>query len=55
MAQIVYRSDPDAFAIVLGCADARVPIELVFGRSVNDLLVLLDRTNVDHTRQKGGR
>jgi carbonic anhydrase len=28
------------FAIVLGCADARVPIELVFGRSVNDLFVV---------------
>jgi carbonic anhydrase len=28
------------FGIVLGCADARVPIELVFGRAVNDLFVV---------------
>ncbi|MFA6957280.1 MAG: carbonic anhydrase [Thermoanaerobaculia bacterium] len=28
------------FGVVLGCADARVPIELVFGRAVNDLFVV---------------
>jgi carbonic anhydrase len=28
------------FGIVLGCADARVPIELIFGQSVNDLFVV---------------
>jgi carbonic anhydrase len=28
------------FGIVLGCADARVPIELIFGQSVNNLFVV---------------
>jgi carbonic anhydrase len=28
------------FGVVLGCADARVPIELIFGRAVNDLFVV---------------
>jgi carbonic anhydrase len=32
--------EPRPFGIVLGCADARVPIELVFGRAVNDLFVV---------------
>jgi carbonic anhydrase len=32
--------DPRPFGIVLGCADSRVPTELVFGRAVNDLFVI---------------
>lgn len=32
--------DPRPFGIVLGCADSRVPTELVFGRAVNDLFVV---------------
>ena len=28
------------FGVVLGCADARVPIELIFGQSVNNLFVV---------------
>src|SRR6056297_1922790 len=30
----------EPFAAVIGCADARVPIELLFGRTINDLFVL---------------
>ncbi len=36
----------EPFAAVVGCADARVPIELVFGRAVNDLFVLRLAGNV---------
>jgi carbonic anhydrase len=32
--------EPRPFGIVLGCADSRVPTELVFGRAVNDLFVI---------------
>lgn len=32
--------EPRPFGVVLGCADARMPIELVFGRAVNDLFVV---------------
>jgi carbonic anhydrase len=34
------------FAAVLGCADARVPIELVFGQAVNDVFVVRLAGNV---------
>jgi len=34
------------FAIVVGCADARVPIELIFGQGANDLFVLRVAGNV---------
>jgi carbonic anhydrase len=34
------------FAAVLGCADARVPIELVFGQAVNELFVVRLAGNV---------
>lgn len=40
----ILRHEP--FAAVVGCADARVPIELVFGRAVNDLFVLRVAGNV---------
>ena len=33
------RTGPAAYAAVLGCSDARVPIELVFGEGPNDLFV----------------
>lgn len=36
----------EPFAVVLGCADARVPIELLFGRAINDLFVLRIAGNV---------
>lgn len=36
----------EPFAAVVGCADARVPIELVFGRAINDLFVLRVAGNV---------
>lgn len=32
--------EPRPFGLILGCADSRVPIELVFGRAVNDLFVV---------------
>jgi carbonic anhydrase len=32
--------EPRPFGVVLGCADSRVPVELVFGRAVNDLFVV---------------
>jgi carbonic anhydrase len=31
---------PRPFGLILGCSDSRVPIELVFGRAVNDLFVV---------------
>lgn len=34
------------FAIVIGCADARVPIELIFAQAANDLFVLRVAGNV---------
>ncbi len=34
------------FAVVLGCADARVPIEMVFGQASNDLFVVRVAGNV---------
>lgn len=34
------------FGLVLGCADARVPVELLFGRAVNDLFVVRVAGNV---------
>ncbi len=40
----VLRHNP--FALVIGCADARVPIELIFGQGVNDLFVLRVAGNV---------
>ena len=38
----VVRGAPEQrpFGLVLGCSDARVPIELVFGRAVNELFVV---------------
>jgi carbonic anhydrase len=34
------RPEPRPFGVVLGCSDSRVPIELLFGRAVNDLFVV---------------
>ena len=36
----------EPFALVLGCADARAPIELVFNQGANDLFVLRVAGNV---------
>jgi carbonic anhydrase len=36
----------EPFAAVVSCADARVPVEIVFGRAVNDLFVLRVAGNV---------
>jgi carbonic anhydrase len=34
------------FGVILGCADARVPVEMVFGQAVNDLFVVRVAGNV---------
>lgn len=34
------------FAVVLGCADARVPVELIFGQATNDVFVVRVAGNV---------
>ena len=36
----------EPFAAVLGCADARVPVEIVFGQGFNDLFVVRVAGNV---------
>lgn len=41
------------FAAVLGCSDARVPAELVFGQAVNDLFVVRVAGNVPGTECVG--
>ncbi len=41
------------FALVVGCADARVPIELILGQGVNDLFVLRVAGNVLGSEIKG--
>jgi carbonic anhydrase len=40
----VIRQDP--FAVVVGCSDARVPIEMVFGQGFNELFVVRVAGNV---------
>ncbi|MFO0809981.1 MAG: carbonic anhydrase [Gemmataceae bacterium] len=41
------------FAVVLGCADARVPIELIFDRACNELFVVRVAGNILGPRQIG--
>ena len=41
------------FAAVLGCADARVPVEVVFGQAANDLFVVRVAGNVPGTECLG--
>lgn len=43
----------EPFAAVLGCADARVPVELVFGQAANDLFVVRVAGNVPGTECLG--
>jgi len=43
----------EPFAAVLGCADARVPAELVFGQAANDLFVVRVAGNVPGTECVG--
>jgi carbonic anhydrase len=43
----------EPFAAVLGCADARVPAELIFGQAVNDLFVVRVAGNVPGTECLG--
>src|SRR5262249_56286936 len=41
------------FAVVLGCSDARVPIELIFDRACNELFVVRVAGNVLGQEQLG--
>jgi carbonic anhydrase len=43
----------EPFAAVLGCADARVPVELVFGQATNNLFVVRVAGNVPSTECVG--
>src|SRR5438046_5956104 len=43
----------EPFAIVLGCSDARVPAELVFGQGVGDLFVIRVAGNIVAPSQVG--
>lgn len=43
----------EPFAAVLGCSDARVPVELVFGQAANDLFVVRVAGNVPGTECLG--
>lgn len=43
----------EPFAAVLGCADARVPAELIFGQATNDLFVVRVAGNVPGTECLG--
>lgn len=46
-------SDQTPFAIILGCSDARVPAEIVFGQGVGDLFVIRVAGNVVAPSQIG--
>lgn len=43
----------EPFAAVLGCSDARVPVELVFGQATNDIFVVRVAGNVPGTECVG--
>jgi carbonic anhydrase len=43
----------EPFAAVLGCSDARVPVELVFGQAANDLFIVRVAGNVPGTECLG--
>jgi carbonic anhydrase len=49
--ELVSRQDP--FAIILGCADSRVPAELVFDQGLGDLFVIRVAGNVVTPSQLG--
>jgi len=43
----------DPFAIILGCSDSRVPVELVFGQAFGDLFVIRVAGNIVAPSQVG--
>jgi carbonic anhydrase len=50
-ASLVNRQDP--FAVVLGCSDSRVPVEIVFDQGVGDLFVIRVAGNIVAPSQIG--
>jgi carbonic anhydrase len=46
-------ADPDPFAVIIGCSDARVPVEIVFEQGVGDLFVIRVAGNVVAESQIG--
>ena len=46
-------SDPEPFAIILGCSDSRVPVELVFDQDLGDLFVIRVAGNIVAPSQLG--
>jgi carbonic anhydrase len=49
--QLAERHEP--FAIILGCSDSRVPVEIVFDQGLGDLFVIRVAGNVVSTTQLG--
>jgi carbonic anhydrase len=47
------RRDPQPFAIVLGCSDSRVPVEIVFDQGFGDLFVIRVAGNIVASSQIG--
>src|SRR5688572_32594788 len=50
---LVFAQKQEPFAIVLGCSDARVPAELVFGQGFGDLFVIRVAGNIVAPSQVG--
>jgi carbonic anhydrase len=46
-------SEPEPFAIILGCSDSRVPVELVFDQDLGDLFVIRVAGNIVAHSQLG--
>jgi carbonic anhydrase len=49
--QLIQEQEP--FAIVLGCSDSRVPVEIIFGQGVGDLFVIRVAGNIVAPSQIG--
>jgi len=48
---LIARQEP--FAVILGCSDSRVPVELIFGQGLGDLFVIRVAGNVVASSQIG--
>ncbi len=46
-------SEPEPFAIILGCSDSRVPVEMVFDQDLGDLFVIRVAGNIVAPSQLG--
>ena len=51
--QVEMAKDREPFAIILGCSDARVPVELVFDQGLGDLFVIRIAGNIVAPSQVG--